>query len=83
MKKNKCKNKVSFIKMVLDLSYLSLWLEKDTLNFKQANNKMQENIFHTYWIKFKNLKNSKSQTTQDKYSHLKWKIEFNVKLVKR
>jgi hypothetical protein len=69
--------------MVLDRSYLNLWLEKVILNFKLVNNKMQENISHIYWIKFKNQKNSKSQAIQDKYSHLKWKIEFNAKLAKR
>jgi hypothetical protein len=83
MKKNKCKNKVSFIRMVLDLKYLNLWLEKVILNFKQDNNKMQENIFHIYWIKYKNQKNNKSEMIQDKYFLLKWKTEYNVKLAKR
>ncbi len=74
---------MSFIKMVLDHNYLKHLLEKVILNFKLDNNKMQENIFLIYLIKYKNLKNKKIQVIPGKYSHLKWKTEFNVRNVKK
>ena len=74
---------MNFIRMVLDHKYLRHLLEKVTQNSKLDNNRMQENISLTYLIKYKNLKNKKSQAILDKYLHLKWKIEFNVKNVKK
>lgn len=74
---------MNFIKMVLDHNYLKHLLEKVILNFKLDNSKMQENISLIYLIKYKNLKNKKIQVILDKYSHSKWKTEFNARNVKK